>query len=351
MNLHFFITGDINTPSGEFIYNKKIVDGMRNRKYKVFVHNLPADFPFPNANSISQFETVVKSIPSDDLLFIPGAVIASSPSIFEEYLKSHKIIAFVHVPASLSNDLTIYQKEIALASEKTALAKIKICITSNEYAKDALEERGVPSSAICLAKAGTDPYPVKTNYRNLPLDLLSISNYTRKNGLINLIKALSALKNKNWKLICYGVKDYDPNYFDEINQLIKKYGLAERIALNDTIEHDNISEVYLASDLVVLPSDNESFGMTISEALMHGIPVFSSATGLINRDIPTKACKFFKPGNVYDIQSVLELLLENELVYKELCTNAKLYHHQARLWEKTIDDFDSVLKKVNLLFN
>lgn len=351
MNLHFFITGDINTPSGEFIYNKKIIDGLRSRKYKVFVHNLPADFPFPDANSIFQFEIVVNSIPPDDLLFIPSTVIAASPSIIEEYEKSHKIIALVHVPASLSNDLSIYQKEIALASEKKELAKIKLCITSNEFAKEALGERGVASSAIYVAKAGTDPYPVKTNYRNVPVDLLCIANYTRKNGLVNLIKALSALKDKIWKLTCYGEKDYDPNYFDEIKLLIRKYGLTERISLNDAIAHDKISEVYLASDLVVLPSDIESFGMTISEALMHGVPVFSSALGLINRDLPTKAYKFFKPNNVYDMQSVLELLLENELVYKELCTNATLYHHQARLWDNTIDDFESVLKTVDLLFN
>lgn len=351
MNLHFFITGDINTPSGEFIYNKKIIDGLRGRNYKVFVHNLPADFPFPSANSIAQLEDIVKSIPSDDLLLIPGVIVGSSPAIVEGYAKNHKFIAYVHVPVSLSNGLSIYQKEIVLASEKTGFSKVQYCITSNESGKNALEERGVASINIYLAPAGTDPYPQKTNYSKLPASLLCISNYTRKNGLIHLIKALSALKNKDWQLTCYGIKDYEPGYFDEIKALIKKNGLTDRIVLNNSLAHDKISEVYLASDLVVMPSDYESFGMTVSEALAHGIPVFASAAGLINRDIPHKAFKFFKPGSLYDIQSVLELLLENEGVYQDLCSNAKLYKQHARPWEATIDDFESALKKITLLFN
>lgn len=350
MNLHFFITGDINTPSGEFIYNKKIIHGLRNRGYKVFVHNLPVDFPFPNTNSIAQFEAVIKSIPSDDLMLIPEAIAGSNPSIIEKYTKSHKIIAFIHLPISLSNGLSIYQKEIVFASEKMVLPNIRFCITSNAFAKNALIERGIDETDIFLAQAGTDPYPQKSSYSTIPVSLLCVSNYTRKNGHLNFIKALSVFKNQQWKLTCYGIKDYDPDYCDEVKSLIRKTGLTERIILNDAIPHDKISEVYLSSDLVVIPSDYESFGMSIAEALMHGIPVFASAAGLINRNIPPKAVKFFKPDNLYDIQSVLELLFENETVYKELCLHASNYHHQARLWDATISDFERALKRVNLLF-
>jgi glycosyltransferase involved in cell wall biosynthesis len=350
MNLHFIIPGDINTPAGEFIYIKKIIDGLRGKKYKVFMHNLPGDFPFPGENSLTQCEILLNSMPSDDMVLIHSTAFGSVPALIEKCAITHKLVGLIHMPTLMGKDLSIYQKELVLSAEKTIYTYVKHYIVSNEYAQNTLLEKGLAASQIHMVAPGIDNYPLRATYPQVPKNLLSIANYTRKNGLINLVKALSALKTKNWVLSCYGSKDFDMPYVNEINMLIRRNGLSDRIYLHGPVPHDKISEIYQHADLFIQPSDHETFGMTISEALMHGIPILASSGGLINKTIPQTMAKFFKPGNIYDIQSILELLLDNPSIYSDLCKHASQFHTTARNWTETIADFEKAMLSIDASF-
>jgi glycosyltransferase involved in cell wall biosynthesis len=345
MNLHFLISGDINTLSGDSLYLKRLADGLHAKGHKVFIHNLPGDFPFPEENSLNQCEIIFNSIPDGELVIVENNILSAIPGIIKKYQSKYKIAGLVHLPVSLRADLTILQKEIIAATEKEALHAIGGIVTSSHYIKNKLLAWNVDEKKIFTVVQGVDSFPLKKKYPRLPKKLLTVANYIRNKGFSHLIKALSAHSSKDWTLECYGDKNFDREYLSEIQLLISRNKLKDRIILNGPLKREALSKVYLDADLFIQPSDFEVHGMALSEALMHGLPVVASTGGAITDIVPSNMAKLFKPSDVYALQSILEELFENETLYNNLCKNAATYHLSAQSWEASVLQFEDILKK------
>ena len=345
MNFHFFIPGDINTLAGRYIYTKNICDGLRNKNHKVFIHSAPNDFPFPSDKSIERCEFMLGALPDNEPVIIDNLIFSTIPHILKKYSKKI-LVPLMHLPLSKSPDLTVYQKEMITHMEQGAYVFARIFIVSNNFTRRILEQSGIEKSKIKTILPGVHQYQVRKDFPDKPSNLVCIANYNRNKGLIHLVKALNALKDKPWKLDCYGIKDLEPKYFSEVALLVKRRGLNEKVMLHGPVSRDDLSEILLKADLFILPSDFESYGMSLMEALMHGIPVVASTGGIITEVVPKTMGKFFKPGDVYGLQSIIDELLDNEELYKALCNQASTYSSQAISWEKSVDEFEKAILEI-----
>lgn len=100
--------------------------------------------------------------------------------------------------------------------------------------------------------------------------------------------------------------------------------------------HDDVSLVtlYSAVDVMIVPSIQEAFGQTASEAMSCATPVVAfGATGLL--DILDHKVNGYlaKPFDTSDLENGIEWVLNNEN-YDELCQNAR---------KKVLKEFDSVV--------
>jgi glycosyltransferase involved in cell wall biosynthesis len=107
---------------------------------------------------------------------------------------------------------------------------------------------------------------------------LFVGRLTEVKGLINLVKALSLLKDhRELKLVILGVGELE----ERIKKLVKELGLEDRVALRtEFVEEGERVLHYAASDLVVLPSFYEPFGIVCTEAMSMGKPVVVGASGI-----------------------------------------------------------------------
>lgn len=62
-------------------------------------------------------------------------------------------------------------------------------------------------------------------------------------------------------------------YYDQLISTIKIYGLANRVQFLGHIEHKELPQYFSKSDLFLLPSDRETFGMVMIESMACGTPV------------------------------------------------------------------------------
>jgi glycosyltransferase involved in cell wall biosynthesis len=107
---------------------------------------------------------------------------------------------------------------------------------------------------------------------------LFVGRLTEVKGPINLVKALSLLKDhRELKLVILGVGELE----ERIKKLVKELGLEDRVALRtEFVEEGERVLHYAASDLVVLPSFYEPFGIVCTEAMSMGKPVVVGASGI-----------------------------------------------------------------------
>ena len=62
----------------------------------------------------------------------------------------------------------------------------------------------------------------------------------------------------------------------ELELLCQNIGLASRVSFLGTLHNEQARSILSASDVLVLPSRNESWGVVVNEALLSGVPVICS---------------------------------------------------------------------------
>jgi glycosyltransferase involved in cell wall biosynthesis len=144
-----------------------------------------------------------------------------------------------------------------------------------------------PDEALSIRRFGIKaPIAVIPNGVDVPISvadhldrphrrLLFLSRIHPHKGLVALVRAWGALASQRplWKLVIAG--DGDNRHRSELEQLIQSIA-APRISFVGAVDGKEKDRLYAASDLFVLPSKSENFGLVVAEALAAGVPVIVS---------------------------------------------------------------------------
>ncbi|MFD2729124.1 glycosyltransferase family 4 protein [Enterococcus camelliae] len=128
---------------------------------------------------------------------------------------------------------------------------------------------------------------------NKPNALFSIGKITRRKNQLELIKAFRKIQNRYPSMKLKFIGDNDPVYLRECQDYIKGNNIHNVFFLG--IKENPWTEVE-DSDICVLTSANETFGLVYVECLLNGIPVIIS-----DNDGFMTAYEIFHKGSVYKL--------------------------------------------------
>jgi glycosyltransferase involved in cell wall biosynthesis len=114
---------------------------------------------------------------------------------------------------------------------------------------------------------------------------------------------------------------------------IKRRPLAGRVRYIGYVERSTRRELYAGARLLVQPSFEEGFGITVLEAMSVGVPVVAAARGSLP-EVAGDAAIFVDPDKPDDIARGIERLLDDDRVAAE-CTAKGLARAQAFSWRST----------------
>ncbi|MBN2570178.1 MAG: glycosyltransferase [Deltaproteobacteria bacterium] len=135
---------------------------------------------------------------------------------------------------------------------------------------------GVPGE--CLKRHG-DAARFRSRF-SIPSDkrlLLFLSRIDPKKGLPLLFKAMKQLDGEleEWLLVIAGF-EYKHGYRREIEQLGKRLKISKKIIFTGPLFGQDKDDGFAASDMLVLPTHSEGFGMIVVDALAAGVPVLTT---------------------------------------------------------------------------
>jgi len=110
-----------------------------------------------------------------------------------------------------------------------------------------------------------------------PLVLLSLSRIAPKKRIDLCIEAVSHLRLKGVDARLEIVGSGEESLVSSLEELAKSLGVQDSITFHGQLTGVDKSEMYLKSDIFLLPSDDENFGIGLSEALAHGLPCVASS--------------------------------------------------------------------------
>ena len=101
----------------------------------------------------------------------------------------------------------------------------------------------------------------------------------RKNAAA-LVEALAAHADRPWSLTLCGPDDHDPGYAARLRARADAADVRGRVTIRGAAAGADLEELWRRTDLLVLPSLAETFGMVVTEALARGVPaVVTAGTG------------------------------------------------------------------------
>lgn len=149
--------------------------------------------------------------------------------------------------------------------------------------------------------------------------LTHISNFRPVKRITDLVYIIEKLvKKHNIRLLMVG----DGPDRSKMEQLCREKGLCEQIIFLGKME--NVEDVLASSDIFVLPSEEESFGLALLEAMACGVPcVSTNAGGLSEVNIHGETGYTVDIGDIAAFAEHLDILISDTKLRKKFAANAK----------------------------
>jgi len=151
-------------------------------------------------------------------------------------------------------------------------------------------------------------------------NILYVGRLAKHKGIDILIKAFKEviLKYEDTSLLIVGEDNGALSYLNTIkNELnLKQVYFTGKLSDNDLIKS------YLSSDVFVLPSSYEAFGMVLLEAMAYGVPVIGTNVGGITHVLNNGKCgEIVDYGNVDELNNAIIKLLEDDRIRSNFVEN------------------------------
>jgi len=255
--------------------------------------------------------------------------------------------------------------------EKKGAEYADAVITVSYAMKDELIQLGYPQEKIKVCWNGIDPE--KYNMERIPKEnieslrrsygvkddeifLFFIGRLVSVKGIKELILAMPSIveHRKNVKLVVLGIGDLE----QELKHLVNEFGIQDHVIFRTEFvnEEERILH-YAASDLVVLPSLYEPFGIVCTEAMSMAKPVVVGAhgvTGMREQIIPDgkdQCGLHINPNDPMDIAWGVNTLIDQQDEWGRMGENARRRVYELFTWEqvakRTLEIYGEFIQKSN----
>ncbi|MCP4581436.1 MAG: glycosyltransferase family 4 protein [candidate division Zixibacteria bacterium] len=213
-------------------------------------------------------------------------------------------------------------KWIARKCEKLMLRNASVVLVLSEFLRKTVETVVDPSTPIVIAKPGIDFTTDESQARTLQnqsgdrnFELLFVGECEYRKGLAFLVEAAGILKNENIHINVVGNYSFDNRYFTDICRFIKQERLESKISFLGFMEKDQLMKLYSSSDLFVLPSLTEGFGLVLAEAIHFGLPIVATNVSAIPELIVDEVNGLLvQPGNASSLaDGIMRIMKDKDL--------------------------------------
>ena len=265
---------DPTRPSGGNAYDVKVCRALAESGWPVHVHPVPGSWPRPDEADYAALADVVRRIPDGALALLDGLVASAAAEVLVPEASRLRLVPLVHMPLGQGTaDSDTRARERAVLS-----AAASVVTTSAWSRRTLLELYSLPDERVHVAEPGVDAAPLAPGTKSGGA-LLCVAAVIPGKGHDVLLAALATMKELSWDCLCVGSVKRDPEFAESLEHLLLDDGLGDRVCFAGPRTRAELARSYASADLLVLPSRAETYGMVVTEALAHGLPVVATDVG------------------------------------------------------------------------
>jgi glycosyltransferase involved in cell wall biosynthesis len=332
-------------PTGGNIYDQRVCAGLAEAGWEVLVATVAAPWPVPDSGARADLARIVAAIPDGEIALIDGLVASPTAAQLLPHAGRISMTVLLHMP--LATALDTPPDASAQHSERLVLgAAAGVVVTSEWTRQQVLTRYEIPEGRVHVARPGVDLVPGPA--RPVRGHLICVGTLGRHKGQDLLVDALGELSDLDWQCLLAGPLDRDPDFVDQLQTRITRFGYGHRVRLAGVLTGAALSHAYTTADLLVAPSRSETYGMAVTEALAHGLPVVAAEVGglpeaLGAADDGTRPGQLIPSGDPAALAAAIGDWLSDEPLRRRLRAAAEQRRSNLRGWEHTTHEIAKAL--------
>jgi glycosyltransferase involved in cell wall biosynthesis len=303
----FAIPGDIETLTGGYIYERRLLEGLRAQGRDVDHIPLGSSFPDPTPADMADAAARLRAIEADRPLILDGLVFGSIDTAILAALPM-PVVAMIHHPLAHESGLDSVRRDHLYRTERDNLRHTAHVLVPSPHTRAVLvSDYGVDPSQITIARPGTDRPLGKLPKADPPL-ILSVGIQHPRKGHDILLRALARLMARDWQAMIVGSR-YDAAHAADLDRLHSDLGLGDRVRLAGRLPGDDLGRAYAQASIFALATRYEGYGIVFDEAMAHGLPIVTCATGAVPDTVAEGAGLLVPPDDPDAFAEALDRLL------------------------------------------
>jgi glycosyltransferase involved in cell wall biosynthesis len=286
MRIGLIIYGRIDTISGGYLYDRKLVAHLRQAGDRVEIISLPwlgygrsllQNFSPDLRQRLSRarFDLLLQDeLNHPSLFWLNGQIKEQVP---------YPIISVVHHLRS-SEARPAWQNALYRVVERRYLDSVDGFLFNSQTTRTVVEGLVGERPYHIAYPAGDQFQPDISDvavraHEPGPLRILFVGNVIPRKGLHTLLDALVRLPRESWRLDVVGDTAVDSHYAQSINMQIHEEGLTPNVTLAGSLPDDELIRWMAHSHLLIVPSSYEGYGIVYLEGMSFGLPAIAGRGG------------------------------------------------------------------------
>jgi glycosyltransferase involved in cell wall biosynthesis len=346
VHIGLLIYGSLETFSGGFYYDKRLIEFLQHQGDRVKIISLPwRSYGYSLFDNFShQLLRQLISAPFD--LLLQDELV--HPSFFRLNYQlrpkiSYPIVSIVHHLRSCEAHSSVYKRSYRWI-ERQYLSSVDGFICVSATTRHDVEKLIGTHYPTIVAQPGKDRFLCDLSPRMImerahepgPLNILFIGMVTPHKGVHTLIAALSNIPTNQWRLRIVGNLERDKSYVAAIRRQIEGSGIGSKVELMGELYDHELSDLFAMSHLLAVPSSYEGFGIAYLEGMNFGLPAVAGTIGAAKEIITHGQNGFLvPPGDPKALAQTLKLLIRDRKLLLKMSLAAHDRAASQPTWEES----------------
>jgi glycosyltransferase involved in cell wall biosynthesis len=336
MKIGLVIYGTLSTVSGGYLYDRKLVDYLREQGDTVEIISLPWRNYAAHLTDNFHFR-----LPNGLELLIQDEL--NHPSLIASNLQPHPypVISLVH-------HLRCSEKRHPLPNaiyrwiETRYLRSVDGFIFNSETTRANVESIAGRNLPHVVAHPPADKFSTQITKQQVeeraaagPLRILFLGNVIQRKGMHTLLEAVR-IAHREVTLDVAGSLETDPPYAEKMQQAVLEFGLSSRITFHDSVSDQRLRSLLGAAHLLAVPSSYEGYGIAYLEGMGFGLPAIGTDAGAAREVIREGKTGFLiSPEDAGKLANHLDRLAGDRTLLVEMSLNALDWYRQQPPWAES----------------
>jgi len=338
-------SGRPDDPTGGYIYDSRLLAGLRAMDRTVTHIVLGASFPDPTEADMKDAANRLAAVAADCPVTIDGLAMGAMEHCVLAGMAA-PVIALVHHPLAFESGPSVERRDHLHRTERGNLGRAAHIVVPSPLVRSLLVSHyDVSPDRVTIARAGSTPRSGQSGKADPPL-ILSVGTQIPRKGHDVLLRALALVSDRPWQAIVAGAPQ-DPDHAGMLARLVCELGLADRVRLAGRVPNEELARLYQRSHLFAFATCYEGHGIVFDEAMAHGLPIVTTDAGAVPDTVAPGCGISVAPDDPDAFAGALAVVLDNPGRHAAMAEASAAAGRALPGWAATANVIDEVLSRVD----